>query len=110
MSQAKFPDIEPNISVKLEQSLSLLLSSIALEEFALAHLINAEAEKIKFVLGTLSTDNDLKDKTISISDLLTINQSVNMILKNVINKEMLLQFQLDNVLIILNQNVGSNGS
>jgi hypothetical protein len=108
MSQAKFPDIEPNISVKLEQSLSLLLASIALEEFALAHLINAEAEKIQFVLGTLSTDNDLKDKTISITDLLTINQSVNMILKNVINKEMLLQFQLDNVLIILNQNVGSN--
>jgi hypothetical protein len=53
MSFPNIPNITPLISVTTEQTIPLLLSSIALEELALAHIINAEAEKLQFVLGTL---------------------------------------------------------
>jgi hypothetical protein len=98
MSQANIPNITPIISVTLGQTIPLLLASIALEEIALAHIMNAEAEKIQFVLGTLSTQNVLIPSSITISNLLTINQSVSQTLKDVIKKEMLLQFKLESVL------------
>lgn len=98
MSQANIPNITPIISVTIGQVIPLLLSSIALEEIALAHIMNAEAEKIQFVLGTLDTENVLSPATITISDLLTINDSVSQMLKDVIKKEMLLQFKLEDVI------------
>jgi hypothetical protein len=103
MSQANIPNITPIISVTLGQTIPLLLASIALEEIALAHIINAEAEKIQFVLGTLDTDNVISPTTITISNLLTINQSVSQTLKDVIKKEMLLQFKLENVIKLNDQ-------
>jgi hypothetical protein len=44
------PDIKPKIEIKFEETIVLLLSSIALEELGLAHIINAEAEKIQEVV------------------------------------------------------------
>ena len=55
MSQANIPNITPMISITTEETIPLLLASIALEELALAHIMNAEAEKLQFVLGTLET-------------------------------------------------------
>ncbi|MDB5055798.1 MAG: hypothetical protein JWM44_3848 [Bacilli bacterium] len=106
MSQANIPNITPIISLTLGQTIPLLLASIALEEIALAHIMNAEAEKIQFVLGTLSTENVLVPSSITISNLLTINQSVSQTLKDVIKKEMLLQFKLESVLKLQDQNIG----
>ncbi|SFX30094.1 hypothetical protein SAMN04487866_10410, partial [Thermoactinomyces sp. DSM 45891] len=53
MSQANIPNISPNISITREDAVNLLLSSIALEELGLSHIINAEGEKLQYVLGTL---------------------------------------------------------
>lgn len=98
MSQPTIPNITPTISVTIEQSVSLLLASIALEELALAHILNAEAEKIQFVVGTL----DVRPGAVpTISDILTINSSVRRTMQDVIKKEMLLQFKLENVLSII---------
>ncbi|MGR6008320.1 hypothetical protein ACT7CZ_05390 [Bacillus cereus] len=47
MSLPNIPDIEPHITLTREEVINLLLSSIAMEEIGLSHLINAEAEKIK---------------------------------------------------------------
>ncbi|HJV47241.1 MAG TPA: hypothetical protein VJ824_16105 [Bacillota bacterium] len=69
--------------------LNLLLASIAMEELGLAHLINAEAEKIQFVI----TSEDYGRK-----DLLEINESARKMLRDVIKKEMLLLFKLNDVL------------
>lgn len=90
------------ISVSVEQTIPLLLSSIALEELALAHIINAEAEKLQFVLGTLGdTGVTLSPAEVSLGDLLDVNASVQRTLRDVIKKEMLLEFKFENVLDLL---------
>ncbi|MED0970837.1 hypothetical protein [Bacillus paramycoides] len=40
MSQANIPNITPTITLTREDAINLLLSSIALEELGLAHIIN----------------------------------------------------------------------
>lgn len=97
MSQANIPNITPIIAITVGQTVPLLLASIALEELALAHIVNSEAEKIQFVLGTLTPTPIIP----TISDLLTINASVRRTLQDVIKKEMLLQFKFENVLDLL---------
>ncbi|MDP4084391.1 MAG: hypothetical protein Q8934_07200 [Bacillota bacterium] len=99
MSMPTIPNINANITITREEVINLLLASIAFEELGLAHLINAEAEKIQAVLGTLE-DGENVNGSPSISDLLKINKSVNKTLKEIIKKEMLLQFKLEDVLEI----------
>lgn len=101
MSVPNIPNITPTISLSLTQTIPLLLDSIALEELALAHLINAEAEKVQFVLGTLTTTITLSPPRVTLSDLLAVNTSVRRTMQDVIKKEMLLQFKFENVLDLL---------
>ncbi|PEA85848.1 hypothetical protein CON71_33280, partial [Bacillus thuringiensis] len=54
MSQANIPNITPTVSLTREESVNLILSSIALQELGLAHIINAEGEKIQYALGLLA--------------------------------------------------------
>ncbi|MCM3663101.1 hypothetical protein M3204_01710 [Mesobacillus subterraneus] len=102
MSFPNVPNITPLISVTTEQTIPLLLSSIALEELALAHIMNAEAEKLQMVLGTLDdTGVTFSPPEISVGDLLEVNASVRNTLRNVIKKEMLLEFKFENVLDLI---------
>lgn len=73
MSQSNIPNITPIISVTRDDAINLLLSSIALEELGLSHIINAEGEKIQFALGTLP---GVTSPPATISDILLVNQSV----------------------------------
>ena len=99
MSFPNIPDVDASVNISTEDSVNLLLASVAFEELGLAHVINAEAEKIQFVLGTL--DEEERSKTTpSIEDLLEINRSVDQTLKEVIKTQMLLQFKLEDVLTI----------
>ncbi|WP_127585514.1 hypothetical protein [Paenibacillus koleovorans] len=95
MSQANIPNITPSITITITDAVNLLLASIALEELALAHIVNAEAEKIQFVLGTLGTG---VTPAPTISQLLLVNDSVRRTMQDVIKKEMLLQFKLENII------------
>src|SRR5699024_12651101 len=72
MSQANIPDINPEITITRDDVTNLLLASIAMEELGLAHILNAEGEKIQYALGTLHEE----DEPASIEDILTINDSV----------------------------------
>jgi hypothetical protein len=101
VSQPNIPNITPMISVSVSDTVALLLASIALEELALAHIMNAEAEKIQLVVGTLSGANALTPSTVTLSNLIDIDTSVQQSLKDVIKKEMLLQFKFENVLKLM---------
>ncbi|MED1915382.1 hypothetical protein [Brevibacillus sp. DP1.3A] len=98
MSQPTIPNITPTISVTIEQSVSLLLTSIALEELALVNIMNAEAEKLQFVVGTSGITPEVVP---TISDILAVHNSVRRTLQDVIKKEMLLQFKLENLVSII---------
>lgn len=102
MSQANIPNITPIITVTLDQSATLLLSSIAMEELALAHIMNAEAEKLQFLLGTLHSTTT-SPSSVGFDQLLIINKSVQKTLEDVILKEVLLQMKFSNVLNLLNK-------
>jgi len=96
LSHPNIPDITPDIDLDRKDVVNLLLASIALEELGLAHIINAEAENIQYALGTL--DPCKPSGHITIDQLLKINRSVELALRNVIKKEMLLQFKLEDVI------------
>lgn len=53
LSQSNIPNITPTITLTRENAVNLLLASTALEELGLSHIINAEGEKLQFVLGTM---------------------------------------------------------
>lgn len=99
MSFPNIPNVTPNIDLSREQVINLLLASIAFEELGLSHIINAEAEKIQFILGTIP-DQTPPVSPPTIADIIDINNSVDQTLKTIIKKEMLLQFKLENVINI----------
>ena len=70
------------------QAIVDLLESVALQEAGLAHIINAEGEKIQTAIAI---------EGITIADLVTIDQSVSDTLVKVIKMEMLLQFKLEEI-------------
>mgnify|MGYP001543905579 CR=1 FL=1 len=51
MSLPSFPVVNPPI--EREDAVNQILSSIAMEELGLSHILNAEGEKLQYILGTL---------------------------------------------------------
>jgi len=97
MSFPNIPDVDATVDISTDDALNLLLASIAFEELSLAHILNAEAEKIQYLLGTI--EGQIPPETpATIEDLIAIDRSVDQTIKNVIKKEMLLQFKLENIL------------
>ncbi|WP_459501293.1 hypothetical protein [Bacillus sp. C1] len=91
MSLPNIPDIQPNITLTRDEVINLLLSSIAMEEIGLSHLLNAEAEKIQKIIGK---------NCLSVKEAIITQESVEKILRNIIKTQMLLQFKLEDVLKI----------
>lgn len=91
MSFPNIPSISPIITVSRDEAINLLLASIAFEELGLAHIINAEGEKLQAGIGCHST----------IHELIKLDKSVESTLKTVILKEILLQFQLEDVIDLI---------
>lgn len=77
----------PQKPLSKEQVISDIIESIALEETALAHIINAQAEKIQ---RAIECEGDL-------GDLIRIDAAISDVLKNVIKIQMLLQFRLEEI-------------
>ena len=91
MSMPNIPDITSKIDITLEDSVNLLLTSIAKEEISLSKLMDAEKDKISFVL------HEYQNNDANIESIIDINESVNKTIKNLIKMQMLLQFKLDSV-------------
>ncbi len=95
MSFPTIPKIAPSINLSRKQVINLLLASIAFEELGLAHIINAEGEKIQASLGLIPC---LHVNAPSFGGLLAINRDVRRTLQTVIKSQMLLQFKLEEIL------------
>lgn len=91
MSMPNIPDISPNVQVSRDDAINIILSSIGMEELSLAHLVNAEAEKIQFALGTLETSNG----PATMEQILETNKSTNKMLRDVIKNQMLLAMKME---------------
>lgn len=94
MSNPNIPNITPQISITRDDAINLLLISMAMEELSLSHLVNAEAEKIQYVLGTLPG----LEAPATISDVLQTNASVRSVLAATIQKELIIEDKLEQVL------------
>lgn len=99
MSFPNIPDINPEINITFEDSINLLLTSIAMEEVSLSKLMDAETNKISCVLDDCKHDRCEHGSVLH--DAIKINKSVDDTIKDMIKLQMLLQFKLDNIKDIL---------
>ncbi|ARK32715.1 hypothetical protein [Halalkalibacter krulwichiae] len=98
MSNPNIDNIQPNIDIDREQVINLLLASVALDELAIAHLVNGEAEKLQRALGTLEVDGDTPPALIeTLDDWRSVNRDVIKFLKFATQKEFNLLVKLQDV-------------
>ncbi len=91
MSMPNIPNMNPSITVTRDDAVNMILSSIGMEELSLAHIVNAEAEKIQFALGTLDT----ADGAASLEDIMAVNASAKRMLRDVIKNQMLIGMKME---------------
>lgn len=94
MSMPQIPEEKHRPS--LQETVIDLLESIALEEIAISHLLNAEAEKTQVLVNKLSYD----DSHSLINQLVKFNKSTCKLVDTVIIKEWLLLRKMETVLEI----------
>ena len=88
MSLPTFPKIDPPLS--REGSLNEIISSIAAEELSLSHILNAEGEKLQYVLGTLPG----LEEAANFDEVMKVNRSVQDTLSDVMEQQALLTAKL----------------
>ncbi len=96
MSMPEFPVISPPLT--RDDALNMILASIAMEELGLSHIINAEGEKLQYVLGTGAKGACPEP---SIEQLLEVNESVKDLLNSVMQNQLFLKLKMEKVLNML---------
>jgi hypothetical protein len=99
MSLPNFPDVPKGFT--FDNAIYQILTSIAMEEIGLSHIINAEGEKLQYILGTLPGQ---KAPNPTIEQVLEVNQSVQEMLKSVAFNQMFLSQKMSDALKAYLQN------
>jgi hypothetical protein len=94
VSLPHFPDLPDHFTY--EKSIAQILTSIAMEEIGLSHVINAEGEKIQYILGTLEGSRPPTPPTID--QVIEINQTVRDTLQQVAFNQMFLSAKMADAL------------
>ena len=108
MSAPNIPNITPVISIDRDDAINLLLSSIALEELGLSHILNAEGEKIQYALGMLQGSSPPAAPTVD--QMLAMNESVRQTLNTAAKTEMQLQSRLESLIGLIHAGRKSAGT
>lgn len=93
MSLPSFPTVDPPIG--REDAVNQILSSIAMEELGLSHILNAEGEKLQYILGTLP---GLSGPPATVSDVLAANESVRSMLETAVQNQLFLKAKMQGAL------------
>ncbi len=88
MSLPNFPNIDPPLT--RDGSINEIIASIAAEELSLSHILNAEGEKLQYVLGTLPGLSGGAD----IGNVLDVNKSVQNTLDEITRQQLMLGAKL----------------
>lgn len=102
MSMPNFPPISEELT--RDKALDMILASIAMEELGLSHIINAEGEKIQYIIKKLDEECDP-----SSDELLAVNASVESLLQTVTEAQVILRGKMQNVLDTIEQGIGPAG-
>ena len=78
MSMPQFPKLD----MTLDQSLNSILASIAMEEAALSHILNAEGEKIQYALASCADLDQVMKINRSVTDLVESILDLQIVLKS----------------------------
>ncbi|WP_213403932.1 hypothetical protein [Bacillus velezensis] len=92
MSLPNIPNITPDITLSRCETLNLLLSSVAMEEIGLSHILQAEAERIQMFLSASGDP--------SLGELSSINRSTERLLRTVMKSQLLLQTKLEDIIYL----------
>ena len=83
MSMPSFPCREEILT--RDEAINAILTSIALEETALSHIINAEGEKIQYIIA---------DDCADVCKVLKVNESVTALVDKIIDLQFILKMKL----------------
>jgi len=89
------PEFSTGASPSREDAINQIISSIAMEEISLSHIINAEGEKLQYILGTIP---GVSGPGATIEDVLKINESVQAVLQHASEVQTLLKSKLHDAL------------
>ena len=82
MSMPEFPRLE---DLSFEQAINSILLSVAMEEAALSHILNAEGEKIQFVL---------ENKCVDVQKVIEVNESVTSLISRIADLQIILKSKM----------------
>lgn len=101
MTIPNFQDFKPEGDLSLEDAISLVMSSVAMEEISLSKLIDAETNKLLHIVN--KEDSCLKD-------IVLLNNSIDRTVKDITKLEILLQHKLESISAMLPQkDCGTDG-
>ena len=93
MSLPSFPNVNPPI--QREDAVNQIHYSIAMEELGLSHILNAEGEKMQYILGTLP---GLSGPAATVKDVLSANESVRGLLETAVQNQIFLKGKMQGAL------------
>ena len=91
------PTFPKDTGLTRDDAINQILSSIAMEELGLSHIINAEGEKMQYILGTLPGVNS-HNPGVTIDQLLQANESVREFLETVSYNQLFLKRKMRDIL------------
>jgi len=94
MSLPKFPIIPKGLT--RDDAINLILTSIAMEELGLSHVINTEGEKLQYVLGTL--EGITGPTGVTVDQILQVNDSIASMLEHTAANQQALSDKLQTAL------------